>query len=610
MIHHPPPAASARHPAVAVAALLIAAPAVPAAADSTVSTLTVAVSQQVDSFNPFTAQLAVTTTVLGHVYDRLLTNDPRTGEPAPALAESWETGEDGLTWTFHLRRDAVFSDGEPLTSDDVVWTLTTVMENEAAAVAGGNYVAGFEKVTAPDDHTVVVELARPQATMTSLDVPIVPRHVWEPILEREGEGFAGHTGEDLPTVGSGPFVLTEHARGRSITLEANPGHWRGAPGFDRIVLRYYSEKDAAVEALRGGEVSFVPDLTDAQATSLEGAEDIAVNFADGKRFQAFTVNPGARTRDGEEFGDGHPALADRTLRRAIAMAVDNQEIVDKAHGGRAVAAGGYIPARYTDFHWAPEGGETDPDFAPDTADALLDEAGYARGADGVRVSPDGDRLRLRMHVHQDRPDNVNAGLIVAERLAGIGIEVENLTVDPGVLSDALHAGEYDLIFTGWTVSPDPDYVLGIHTCDALPLEPGTMQGDAYFCDEEYDELYEAQLREYDPGRRAEIVRDLQRILHREAVVNVLAYPDIREAYRTDHIDPSSVQVQPDPGGNIWGQDGYWALWSARPAAWTGGASGDGLPPVARAGIGAAALLAAAAGTAVLLHRKATEEDRE
>ncbi|MEU3210549.1 ABC transporter substrate-binding protein [Nocardiopsis alba] len=611
MNHHDPPTGTLlRRTAASTAALVLIGglSAVPAAAqEGDGSRLTVAIAQQVDSFNPFTAQLAVTTNILRHVYDRLVTIDPETNGPAPSLAEGWETSEDGLTWTFDLRDDVYFSDGEQLTADDVAWTFTTIMENDAAAIASGNYVSGFEKVTAEDDRTVVIELDEPQATMTALNVPIVPRHVWEPILEEEGDAFSEYTGDDLPTVGSGPFVLTEHSRGEHIMLRANPDHWRGAPGFDELYFRYYSEKDAAVEALRSGEVSFVYELTDAQITSLESVEDIAVNIADGKRFQAFTINPGAVTQDGEEFGDGHSALEDLTLRQAIVKAIDNEEIVRQGSNGQAVAAGGYIPPRYSDFHWSPEGEEAILDFDPDAANEMLDEAGYERGDDGVRVSPDGDRLELRMFVHSDRPDNVQAGLVIAERLADVGIEIDNRTVDPGILSDALYDAEYDLIFTGWTVNPDPDYVLSIHTCGALPTEPGTMQGDAYFCDEEYDELYEAQLAEYDPEKRAELIHRLQEVLYREAVVNVLTYPNILEAYRTDQIE--DLQLEPAEGGNIWGQDGYWAWWSAQPAETSGSPTG-GPSTGAVIGIGVGALVLVVAGAFLFFRRRSTMEDRE
>ncbi len=583
--------------------------AVPAAADEGgTDTLTVAMSQQVDTFNPFIAQLAVTTNILHHVYDRLVTVDPETNEPAPALAESWEASDDGLTWTFDLRDDAYFTDGEQLTADDVAWTLTTIMENEDASVASGNYVSAFEEVTAEDDTTVVIDLERPQATMTALNIPIVPQHVWEPVLEEEGDAFADYDNEDFPVVGSGPFVLAEHDRGQSIRLEANPDHWRGEPGFDELVFRYYTEQDAAVEALRNGEVSLVYELTDAQATSLEDVDDVEVNFADGKRFQAFTINPGAETRDGEEFGDGHPALSDKTLRQAIAMALDNDEIVERGHNGQAVAAGGYIPPRYEDFHWEPEGDEATLDFDPDAANEMLDEAGYETGDDGVRTSPDGDRLELRMHVHSDRPDNVQTGQIMEERLRDIGIEVDNQTVDPGILSDALYDAEYDLIFTGWTVNPDPDYVFSIHTCDGLPTEPGTMQGDAYFCNEEYDELYDAQFEEHeDRDQRAEHVHRMQEILYDEAVVNVLSYPNIMEAYRTDQI--SDIQLEPADGGNIWGQDGYWAFWSAEPAG-EDARSGAGIPTGVLVGTGVVVLLLVVGGTLLAIRRRATAGDRE
>ncbi|WP_017587574.1 ABC transporter substrate-binding protein [Nocardiopsis ganjiahuensis] len=611
---HPPSGTLLRRTAASGSALLLLGglTAVPALADEADrTTLTIAIAQQVDSFNPFTAQLAVTTNILRHVYDSLTTVNPETNEPEPSLAESWETSDDGLTWTFNIRDDAYFTDGEQLTAEDVAWTFNTMMENDSAAIANGNYVAGFETVTVEDETTVVIELDEPQATMESLRVPIVPQHVWEPIIEAEGDAFSDYTADEFPTVGSGPFVLTEHSRGEHIRLEANPDHWRGAPGFDELYFRYYSEKDAAVEALRSGEVSFVYELTDAQVTSLETVDDIAVNIADGKRFQAFTINPGAETQDGEEFGDGHPALSDRTLRQAIVMGIDNEEIVQQGANGQAVAAGGYIPPRYADFHWSPEGEDAVLDFDPDAANEMLDEAGYETGDDGVRVSPDGDRLELRMHVHADRPDNVQAGLVIAERLADIGIEIDNQTVDPGILSDALYDAEYDLIFTGWTVNPDPDYVFSIHTCDALPSEPGTMQGDAYFCDEEYDELYAAQLAEYDREARAEIIHQLQEVLYREAVVNVLAYPNIMEAYRTDHI--AEIQLEPAEGGNIWGQDGYWAWWSAEPAealASGGGSGSSGVSTGVLIGVGAGVLVLLAAGAFLFFRRRSTVEDRE
>ncbi|GAA1986951.1 ABC transporter substrate-binding protein [Nocardiopsis rhodophaea] len=565
-------------------------------------TMTIAVSQPVDSLSPFLAQRLISTNILRLSYDFLTNYDPETNETIPALAESWETSDDGLTWTFTIRDDVTWSDGEPLTAEDIAWTYTTIMEDEAAAEANGNFVANFESAEAPDPTTLKVTLSERQATMLALDIPIVPKHVWETV-----DDFASFNNDtDFPVVGSGPFVITGYRPNQSVTLEANTDYWRGAPEFDKLVFRFIPEKDAQVEALRSGEVSLISGLTPAQADALQGEENITVNNATGKRFQAFTINPGARTQDGEEFGDGHPALKDKTLRQAIMRAIDKDEIVQKVYGGYAEPAGGYIPARYERYAWSPEDDER-LDFDVDAANEMLDDAGYETGGDGVRVSPDGDRLKLRMHVHNNRPDYVSMGRLMQERLADIGIEIDNRTVDPGVLSDALHNGKYDLIFTGWSVNPDPDYVLNIHTCDALPEKPGTMRGDAYFCDKKYDELYAKQLAEdSDPEKRAEYVKRMQAILYDEAVVNTLTYSNLLEAYRSDVI--GSIQVQPDPGGNLWGQDGHWSFSMATPAA--AGTRDTGTSAVVIAAL-AAALAAIGGGAYLYLRRRAaTAEDRE
>ncbi|MFD0773616.1 ABC transporter substrate-binding protein, partial [Streptomonospora algeriensis] len=572
-----------RTSAAVTAAVLTAAPVLPAAAPAAAETaegadtLTIAASQPADSLSPFLAQRLISTSIHRLAYDYLTNYDPETNEPIPGLAESWETSDDGLTWTYTIRDDAVWHDGEPVTAEDVAWTYTTMMQDDGAATANGNFVANFESVEAVDDTAVRIELDRPQATMLALDIPIVPEHIWKDVDDLG----SFNNDQDFPIVGSGPFTITGHKPNQSITLEANEDYWRGPPEFDRLVLRNMPERDAQVEALRAGEVSFVSGLTPAQADALKNTGNVTVNTADGKRFQGFTINPGAATRDGEEFGDGHPALTDRVLRRAIMRAIDKDEIVESVYGGYAQAADGYIPARYDDHHWTPQDSQR-LDFDPGAANEMLDEAGYERGDDGVRVSPDGDRLELRMHVHNDRPDYVAMGRLLVERLADIGIEVDNRTVDPGVLSDSLYAGEYDLIFTGWSVNPDPDYVLGIHTCGALPTEPGTMRSDSYFCNEDYDRLYDKQLAAYDdPQARAGTVKRMQRILYEEAVVNVLTYADTLEAYRSDQI--ASIQVQPDPGGNIWGQDGHWSWSSAVPAA--DAQAGAGVPAWALAGLG-------------------------
>jgi len=588
----------------AAAAAALALPAVAAAPVHAQSddpaTLTIAVAQEVDTLSPFQAVRRITTNMHRLMYDFLTNYDPQTGETIPALAESWETSADGLTWTYHIRQGSEWSDGQPVTAADVEWTFNTMMTDPDAAAANGSFVENFASVTATDEYTVEVRLESPQVTMLALDVPIVPRHIWQ-----EVDDFAAFTNdEQLPIVGNGPFILTDYQPNQSITLEANQDYWRGAPQFDQLVLRYIDDPDAQVEALRRGEVTFVEGLTPAQADALMNEPNITVNRAQGKRFQAITINPGARLQNGEPFGDGHPALQEPVVREALVRTIDRDAIYEVVYGGYGEANGGFIPSRYDQYHWEPTGAEV-VGFDIAAANELLDGAGYAPGDDGIRVSPDGDPLSFRFNVHADVPQYIQAAEMMEEWALEAGIE---LLVEPvAEVGSLLDEGTYDILTTGWNVNPDPDFVLSINLCSGLPTEVGgSYLSDAYFCNEQYDQLYAQQLAELDPAARADIVKQMQQILYEENVFVVWGYADALEAYRSDVIE--SMQPQPDPGGNYYGQDGYWSWWSAVPAS---ADDSSGMNPAIVIGVVVAALVLLGGGAFLLLRRRsATAEERE
>ena len=580
--------------------------------DSEPTSLTIAVAQEVDSLSPFIAVRLLTTNMHRWMYDFLTNYDPETGETIPALAESWDTSEDGLTWTYHIREDATWTDGEPVTAEDVAWTFNTMMTDPAAAEANGNFVENFASVTATDEYTVEIVLDEPQVTMLALDVPILPEHIWSQVSD-----FGTFNNDtDFPIVGSGPFILTDYEPNVSITLEANPDYWRGAPKFDQLILRYIDDPDAQVEALRSGEVDFVFNLTPAQYETLENEENITVNAAQGKRFQAITLNPGARLQDGTPFGDGHPALQDPVVREALVHTIDRDAIYEVAYGGLGEANGGYIPSRYDTYHWEPSEDE-EIGFDIDAANQLLDEAGYAPGGDGIRVGPDGRPLSFRFNVHGDNPQYIQAAEMMAEWAREAGIE---LLVEPvSEVGSLLDEGTYDILTTGWNVNPDPNYVLSINLCSGLPTElGGPYLSDAYYCNEEYDQLYAEQLSELDVDARAEIVKEMQRVLYEDNIFVVWGYADALEAYRSDVI--ASMTPQPDPGGNYYGQDGYWSWWSAVPvgeeddAGGSGSGSDDGDDGGSDTGlivgIVAAAVVVLALVLLLLRRRGTTADDRE
>ncbi|MFB7223655.1 ABC transporter substrate-binding protein [Streptomyces sp. NPDC056227] len=584
-----------------------AAPQQAQAADNGKTTLTVAVAQSVDSLSPFLAQRLMSTSVHRLMYDFLTNYDAKDNHTIPGLATKWEPSADKLTWTYTIRSNSKWSDGQQATAEDAAWTFNKMMTDEGAATANGSFVANFKKVTAPSPDKLVIELKEPQATMAALDVPIVPKHVWEKV----GDFSKFNNDTKFPIVGNGPFILTDYKVDQYVKLKANKNFWRGAPKFDELVFKTYKDQDAAVAALRKGEVSFVagaPALTPAQAASLKGDKNIKVNEGPGRRFFALATNPGAQTKDGKKFGNGNKALLDQKVRQALFLSVDRKTIIDKVFQGHAVEGQGYIPPRYGDYFWQPSDSQTLA-YDPARAAKLLDQAGYKLKGD-QRVGKDGKPLDLRILCHATDPNDKAIGKYLKEWWGKLGIGLKVDCLDD--VSVPWYAGEYDLAFDGWSVNPDPDFVLGIHTCSALPAKAKESAAtDNFICDKTYDELYKKQLAEYDPAKRADTVKQMESWLYDSGYMNIIAYPNAVEAYRTDQI--KSITTMPEAAGNIYGQDGYWSWWSAVPTA--DGKSGSGSDSGGNStgvviGIVVAVVVLAGGGFLFTRRRRTTAEDRE
>ncbi|MGW1028666.1 ABC transporter substrate-binding protein [Streptomyces sp. NPDC002577] len=579
------------------------------AADGGKKVLTVAVAQSVDSLSPFLAQRLLSTSIHRLTYEYLTNYDPKDNHVIPGFATKWETSSDKLTWTYTIRSDSKWSDGKQATAADAAFTFNKMMTDEAAATANGSFVTNFKHVAAIGPTKLVIRLKKPQATMTALDVPIVPEHIWKDVDDYS----KFNNDKTFPIVGNGPFILTDYKVDQYVKLKANKSFWRGAPKFDELVFKTYKDQDAAVAALRKGEVSFVagaPALTPAQAASLKGEKNIKVNEGPGRRFFALATNPGAQTKDGKKFGDGNKALLDQKVRQALFLSVDRKTIIDKVFQGHAVEGEGYIPPRFSTYFWKPSASQ-ELAYDPDKAAKLLDEAGYKLKGD-QRVDKDGKPLNLRILCHATDPNDKAIGKYLKEWWGKLGIGLSVDCLDD--VSVPWYAGEYDLAFDGWSVNPDPDFVLGIHTCAALPAKAKESAAtDNFICDKTYDELYQKQLAEYDPAKRADIVKQMESWLYDSGYMNIIAYPNAVEAYRTDQI--KSIQTMPSSAGNIYGQDGYWSWWSAVPAGDSSG-SGDGADSDGGGstglviGIVVAVVVLAAGGTLIAVRRRTTADDRE
>ncbi|MGQ0837296.1 ABC transporter substrate-binding protein [Actinokineospora sp.] len=583
--------------AALVAGLATGPVAVPRAQAQQGATLRVAVTQEVDSLNPFLSITRTGTDILRTNFEQLTTYSAKDLTPQPGLAEKWEPSADKLTWTFTIRDGAKWSDGQPITARDAAFTFDLMLKNETARTANGNFVAPWESATATDDRTLVIKTKTPQATMTALDIPIVPQHVWSKQSDLGAEPA-------FPMVSSGPYVITEFKESQFTRLKANPNYWRGAPKIENLDFIYYKNADAAVQALRNGEVN---RLTPAQYDALAGDANITRNNAKGKRFNELIMNPGAADNTGAPIGDGHPALRDPKLRRAIAQAIDSKTLVEKVWGGYGEPGAGYVPPLFAEFHWNPGAKARTFDLA--AANTALDQAGYTRGGDGVRVDPASGRpLNFRLMAHAGTNFDEQSAPFIKGWLSDIGIEIEVQPVSNSKVNEATTAGTFDLTYSGWNGNPDPDYILSLQTCAARPNAQGKgATPDTFLCDPRYDDLYAKQLQEFDRAKRADLVKQMQELLHEEAPMVILGYDNMLEAYRKDKF--ASFQVSPEPGGVIMNQQSYWGYYSATPVSAAAG-SEDGNTGVVLAVVGGVVLVAAAGGVLLARRRKATADDRE
>ncbi|WP_028245726.1 ABC transporter substrate-binding protein [Pseudoclavibacter soli] len=541
----------------AIAAPQLSSAAVQAEGDSSDSILRIATSGHVDSFNPFTSIYLTPTQILRNVYENLVQNDETDGSPTKGLADSWTVEEDGKRWVYKMQSDLKWSDGEPITSADPKYTYELMMNDPQLGTANGNLVSNFESVEAPDDETLIINLKTPQAPNPGLEIPVVPKHVWEKIDDKADYA------NDTDVVGSGPFLLSSYSANQSITLKSNDNFWQGRPKIDGIQYIYYTNSDAQVQALRSGDVDFVSGLTPTQFNALEGSDGITTHAGEGRRYTSISINSGLKTPEGESYGTGSAALQEKAVRQAIRLGTDSESLLKQVLDNEGTVATSFIPSAFSQWHLSDDASVI-KQFDPEAAKTELENAGWKVGADGIREK-DGKKLSLRLYVDADDPTEQSIAEYFKPWMQNIGISIDVQSSDSDTISDKTMTGDYDLYFSGWSVNPDPDYQLGINTCANLPDAEGnngtTQDG---YCNPEFDKLYAEQRSELDHDKRVQIVQQMLSLNYDDTAQVALWYGKSLEAYRSDRF--TGFTTQPSDGGMIAGQAGYWSYINVEPVA--------------------------------------------
>lgn len=565
----------------------------------------VGATQAVDSMNPFLAVRLVSTSIHRWMYGFLTVPDSKTLQPSPDLAESWTASDDGLTWTFKIRQTK-WSDGQPVTAEDAAWTFNKIMTDDAAKTANGPAVENFESVTA-NGQELTIKLKAPQASMLENPIPIMPKHVWEKVTN-----LADFTGDQYPAVTSGPYIAVEHQKDQFVKLKANPGYWRGAPKIDELQVVFYDNPAASIIGLKNGEIDLIGRLNPPDFEALKGDANIVQWNQQGRRAAYLQINHGATTTDDKPVGDGHPALKDQKVRQALHHAIDKQKLADEVQSGLAKPAdGSIVPPMYTDFFWEASG-DTKVTYDVAKANKILDDAGYKKGADGVRTMPDGDRkLEFRFSIHTDTPIEDK----LAEYLAGffkeIGVTLTTKKVDSSKFSEETGVTAlFDIAISGWSVNPDPEEVLATHLCSRRPTPAGEGGGtESFYCDDTFEKLYKEQLKELDRPKRAELIKQMQERLYTDAPVIAIYYPNDLEGYRKDRI--KSITSIPETDGILYGGSSFWPFYSLEAVEQPGSASAEGGSSTGLiAGVVGGVVLLGLAGFFLMRRRKSAADDRE
>lgn len=592
--------------------------ALPATAADQDTTFTVALLNEVDSFNPFLGIEAESFEMWALTYDYMISYSMSDMSPEPGLATSWDTSADGLTWTFHIREGVTWSDGEPLTATDIAYTYDRILGGNAESATWGSYLVGVDTVTAPDATTVVLALKKPNAVLPLLPIPIVPEHIWKDVSGKAVRSYGNEPTDGRPVVGSGPFRLVEGtAGGSTYRFEANPDYWKGAPHISEVDFRVFKSEDPAIQALLKGEVDFVEGISPLQVKSLQGRPGITAQNGDSPGFDEISFNAGSvDLKSDKPIGDPNPAVLDPKFRHAIGFGLDLDQLISKVYQGAGLPGDTIIPPAYGGYHWSPPA-DAAFSYDPKKAAALLDEAGYRVGSDGSRTLPDGKPIgTLRLYARSDSPTSTDTMAYFKEWLADLDIKSEVTAVESSKLTDVIYEGTFDAFQWGWYVEPDPDSMLSYMTCGQRE-----NWSDSWFCDPAYDALYDQQHAETDDAARADQVKQMQQILFEQSPYLVTAYNTIGEAVRSDRF--ACFQPQPDPGGIWLFQYGVHNYLNMRPAADAGDcegvksasgateSSGDsGVGSGFLIGVGIAAGAAVLLGGVVMVRRRKSVGDRE
>ncbi|HCT5785455.1 ABC transporter substrate-binding protein [Klebsiella variicola] len=406
------------------------------------------------------------------------------GQPKPWLAVSATPDSDGTTWTFKLRPGIKFSNGSALTADDVVFSLARHLKN-----AGGiPLLAPITSITAPDHDTVVIKLKEAYPALLS-DISAVSNGIMP-------ANFSGQTEASFfqHPIGTGPFVLESWAPGGTVTLKKNSHYWQAQkPYFDELAFTVLPDENQRVQQLLAGQIDVIDNLPPVRFAELSKNPDISISRSNSWVIQILQLNT------------KNPQFSDVHVRRAVNLAIDRKALADATSFRTSDAATTIIPptVAFYDPTTAVVGGNIE------AAKKELELSAYPHGFSTTILTPGGDQVRLQQ------------AQIIQNQLAKIGIQVSIISLDPAVVREKTHAGEYALrLQESISDVSDPNIFLSYHFS---PEDGGSDSYYTFYNNPHLTSILRQARIEPDVKKRGTLYHEAQQIVATDVPIIPLVY---------------------------------------------------------------------------------------
>ncbi len=480
---------------VALAAALAAASTIAASSE----TLVVARGNDANSLDPAESTSFEAIKVADWTFDGLVRFDGNSHEIVPALAESWSISDDGLVWTFNLRKDVSFHDGTPLNADAVVFSLERQRDKEHPYHCSDcrRWTAKFasiEKTSAVDEHTVEIRLSEPAPALL-VNLAFYIGYIVSPTaVTSDPEGFRSNP------VGTGPFKFVRWERDNFLEYEANADYYLGPPKVDRLVVRVIPNNDVRLLALKKGEVHLIYGVPFPQFDEVDNDPELTLHQSSTLGISFVAINT------------EKPPFDDVRVRRAVNHAINKDRIFQTVFFGRGDVANQVIPPNW----WGHSPDATVYEYDLEKAKALMAEAGQADGFETTLTSWTNPRPYL--------PAPRDAVSLIKTDLAQIGIEVEVETMNWSTFRESRGKGDYGMTMGGWISGTlDPDGIIYALFHSRYIREKDALNWGRYR-DEDLDRALETARGIYDQEERDPLYREAADRITDAATSIFLAHP--------------------------------------------------------------------------------------